>query len=360
MPQIWEPQNWFDRHNRRRERIGDIRQVALFIGGALAVRAVMRRFPRYDVRDKVVFITGASRGLGLVLARQLARQGAKLAICARSEDELALASNQIHTIGAQVLPIVCDVTNADEVRRTVATIEEVMGPIDILINNAGIIIAGPARDIERRDFEDTLNTHFWGPYNTVEAVLPSMRRRKTGRIVNIASVGGKVAVPHLLPYSTSKFTLIGFSDGLHSELARDGIQVTTIAPGLLRTGSHGKAIFKGHNREEYTWFTLLDTLPFISMDAEAAAGAIIRALKRGDAHLTLTIQAQVLARFSALFPNLLLRSLALLNQFLPGPGGIGTQRAYGEDSESALAPSVLTVLGERAAEKNNELLPPEG
>ena len=126
-----------------------------------------------------------------------------------------------------------------------------IGQIDVLVNNAGIIQVGPLDTMTAEDFRRALQTHFWGPLNTILAVLPQMRMRKAGRIVNISSLGGRVSIPHLLPYSASKFALVGLSKGLHSELRKEGITVTTVCPGLMRTGSPRNAEFKGKHRAGY-------------------------------------------------------------------------------------------------------------
>lgn len=138
-----------------------------------------------------------------------------------------------------------------------------------------------------KDYEDAMKTHFWGPLYAMMAVLPEMRARRAGRIVNISSIGGKVGVPHLAPYCASKFPLTGLSQALHAELATDGIKVTNVCPGLMRTGSPRNATFKGQHRAEYAWFTISDSLPFTSISAERAARQILAACKRGEAEVVL-------------------------------------------------------------------------
>src|SRR5204862_108983 len=145
---------------------------------------------------------------------------------------------------------------------------------------------------------------FWGPLYATCAVLPQMRARRDGRIVNISSIGGRVGIPHLVPYSASKFALVGLSEGLRAELAKDNIIVTTVCPGLMRTGSPRNATFKGRHRAEYAWFSISDALPVLTMSAERAAQKIVTACKRGDAELVLTIQAKLAAMFHGLFPGL--------------------------------------------------------
>jgi short-subunit dehydrogenase len=183
-----------------------------------------------------------------------------------------------------------------------------------------------------------------------------MRRRRAGRIVNISSIGGKLSVPHLLPYSASKFALVGLSEGLRAELAKDNIIVTTVCPGLMRTGSPRNAIFKGDHRAEYAWFSISDALPVTSMQAERAARQIITACKRGKAEVILSFQAKLAVFFHGLFPGLTADILGLINRLLPGPGGVGSERVRGADSQSSLSPSWLTKLNEEAAARNNEMV----
>jgi short-subunit dehydrogenase len=323
-------------------------------GAALAVRALVRKATEYDMRGRVVLITGGSRGLGLVMARELARQGAQLAICARDEQELTRAYEDL-SWRTRVLPLPCDVTRQEQVANMVSTVQDHYGRIDVLINNAGVIQVGPMEVMTLEDYEEAMRIHFWAPLYTTLAVLPEMRRRREGRIVNIASIGGKISVPHLLPYSASKFALVGFSEGLRAELAKDGIVVTTVCPGLMRTGSPRNATFKGQHQAEYAWFAISDALPLTSMKAERAARQIIAACKRGDAEVVLTIQAKLAALFHGVFPGLTADILGVINGLLPEAGGIGTGRAKGKESESDLAPSWLTMLGDNAARENNEL-----
>lgn len=323
-------------------------------GAWLAWRAYRTAYG-YDFRDKVAVVTGGSRGLGLVLARQLAEAGARLAICARDAAELERARTELAARGAEVLAEPCDVTDRAQADAFIAAVAGHFGRIDVLINNAGVIEVGPLEEMTLADFEEAMATHFWGPLYLTLAALPGMRRRRAGRIVNITSIGGRLAVPHLVPYDASKFALVGLSEGLRAELAKDGIVVTTVVPGLMRTGSPRNAFFKGRHREEYTWFSLGDALPLLSVSAESAARQTLNACRRGDADLVISVPAKLQAAFHGLLPGLTADLLGLANRFLPGPGGIGRQRAPGKESQSALSPSWLTGLNERAAVQNNEL-----
>ncbi|MFN3648258.1 MAG: SDR family NAD(P)-dependent oxidoreductase [Armatimonadota bacterium] len=325
------------------------------IAAALGAGWMVRQARRYPLAGKVALVTGGSRGLGLVLARELARQGARLVICARGPEELERAREELASRGAEVLAVPCDVTEPDQVARMVEAAEVRFGRVDVLINNAGIIEVGPMEVMTRADYEQAMRVHFWGPLNTVTAVLPGMRERREGRIVNISSIGGKISVPHLLPYCASKFALVGFSEGLRAELLKDGIRVTTVCPGLMRTGSPRQAWFKGQHEAEYAWFKLADSLPGSSISAEKAARQIVAACRRGDAELILSLPAEIAVRFHGLFPGVTADLLGLVNRMLPGPGGIGEQKVRGAESETPLTRSWLTGLTQQAAREHNQL-----
>ena len=333
-----------------------LKTAAIALGAVVLGKFLWRKMSEYDLRGKTVLVTGGSRGLGLVLAREFAANGARVAICARDEEELQQASEDLQNRGAEVMAVKCDVTDMPDVENMMSRVRERFGKIDVLVNNAGTIQVGPLEVMKREDFENAMRAHFWGPLNTMLAVLPEMRARQDGRIVNISSIGGKISVPHLVPYSASKFALVGLSKGLNAELRKDGIVVTTVCPGLMRTGSPRNANFKGRHREEYAWFSISDSLPVTSIKAERAARQIVDACKQGRAELIITIQAKMAVTFDALFPEMSADLMALVNRVLPGAGGIGERSAKGRDSTSSWSPSWLTRLTEEAAMDNNELV----
>lgn len=328
--------------------------TAAGLGAVLLAKTIINKTREIDLRDKVVLITGGSRGLGLVLARQFAAEGAKIAICARDLEELELASEDLKQRGADVFYAPCDLQNKAEIGQMVNAVRMEFGQIDILVNNAGIIQVTPVEHAAEADYIEAMNTHFWASYHTTQEVLPEMKERGSGRIVNITSIGGKVAFPHLLPYAASKFALVGYSEGLRGELLKDGIYVTTIVPGLMRTGSPRNAFFKGQNEKEYAWFKLSDSLPFLSVSAEQAAAEIVTATKRGEAERIISMPAKLGVLFHGVFPGLTSDLFSLVNTFLPAPGGIGEERLKGKQSETAASGNLLTALTDRAAEQNNE------
>jgi len=321
--------------------------LALLIGGGMAAVLAARHFSvrEEDVQGRVVFITGGSRGLGLLLAKEFARRGARIAICARDAYELGRAAAAIEELGTEALPLVCDVSVQEQVNDTVEKITSTFGRPDILVNNAGIITVGPIETMTRQDFEEAMNVMFWGTLWPTLAVLPGMLDRRHGRIVNITSIGGKISVPHLIPYCCAKFAAVALSDGLRAELARTGVSVTTVVPGLMRTGSHVHARFKGNRTTEYTWFGLGATLPLLSIDAERAASQVVRASLRGEAEVVLGGPAAIAAPLHALFPEVSAELRALANELiLPAAGSDGKQAVRGAEVQQRLKPFLQTLL----------------
>ena len=195
-----------------------------------------------------------------------------------------------------------------------------------------------------------MQVHFWAPYHVTMAALPYLKRNSESRILNISSIGGRVAVPHMAPYCTSKFALAGFSDALRAEVAAQGVRVTTVSPGLMRTGSHVNASFKGDHSKEFAWFSI-----GAGLSARRAARQIVAAARRGRPVLTITLQDRGLILAQALMPNCLARILETVNSLLPKAApGQGLVRQTGYQSQSALAPSLLTALADRATPRFNE------
>ncbi|MFN7133404.1 MAG: SDR family NAD(P)-dependent oxidoreductase [Myxococcales bacterium] len=320
--------------------------AAAMTGGYLGYLAAARR--EYDLAGKVVVITDGSRGLGLALAESFAARGCRVAICARDGIELERAADRLRERGAEVFFAVCDVTDRREVDAFLEEVHAAFGVVDVLVNNASIIQVGPLDVMREDDFRRAMDVNYWGTVNCTFAALPLLRRSK-GRIVNITSIGGEVAIPHLLPYDTAKFAVRGFSEGLRAELQKDGVWVTTVVPGLMRTGSPVHAEFKGSPAKEFAWFVLGDALPFTSMNAKRAAERIVTACERGEAKVTLSWQAKLLRMAHALLPGTTLDVLGLVNRLLPRGGGQSDRGKRGLDIDSP-----FSILVERDAQRFNE------
>ena len=317
-------------------------------GLAMGARELVRSRRRIDLDDRVVIITGASAGHGLVAARLAASRGARLVIAARDVGELQAAELElVRGGGRDVLAVPTDITDRDQCRRLIDRAVERHGRVDVLVNNAGVIQVGPMETMTIEDFKLALATNFWGALYCTLAVLPHMRARPFGRIVNVVSVGGKMPVPHLMPYTTSKFALSGLTKALRIELAKDGILVTGVYPSTMRTGGHTHAWVKGDKPAEYSMFALSDTLPLISTSAEHVAESLWRATCNGDAEVNVGWQAQVRATLDALLPNWSADSTALLASLLPRAQG--TAPAIQGENVPGTVPELLSRMVPRQA-----------
>lgn len=269
-----------------------------------------------DLRDRVVLVTGGTRGLGLATARAFAARGARLAICGRDGKTLDAALRDLADRGATVLGVRCDLAERAQAEALVAAVLEHYDGLDVLVNNAAVMAIGPVETYDVEDLEAVMAADFWSAAYTTMAALPALRASR-GRVANVASIGGRLAVPHMLPYTCAKFALRGFSEGLAEEVAKDGIAVTTVLPGLMRTGGPLNAFYNGRRKAEFAWMAALDAMPGISMDAGRAADRIVDAVRRGDAELTLTPVAEALGLLHDLAPAAFVRLAAAANAFLP-------------------------------------------
>jgi NAD(P)-dependent dehydrogenase (short-subunit alcohol dehydrogenase family) len=321
--------------------------ASVVVAGTL-VRRRRHVNPR-NFTGKVVFITGGSRGLGLALAEHFLRAGAHVAIAARDPAELAKAKLQLLMSMPQakvptVLEVICDVTEPSSVEMAVETVQDTLGPVDVLVNNAGIMAVAPLLNQSERHFQEAMDTNFYGAMHTTFAILPGMLERREGSIVNIASIGGLVAVPHMLPYTASKFALVGFSRGLHAEVKSSGINVLTVCPWLMRTGSHLHAKVGGKQAAEYGWFSLGATLPLVAIPAQIAARQIVEATAKAKSELLISAWALIASKIASNAPTWTAALLSLANRALPSARPrSGDTQVEGQDIQSAanVLPSAL-------------------
>jgi short-subunit dehydrogenase len=329
--------------------------AVLGTAAAVAVLAGRHKTRATQLRGKVVLITGSSRGLGLAMAEEFARLGARIVLTARDAEELErgrhllLQRSAVST--ADVIAIPGDLSKQGEAEYLVHRVLETWGRIDILVNNAGIITVGPLENQTVEDFRTVMDINFFSAVHCTLAALPHMRERRDGVIVNIASIGGKVAVPHLLPYTASKFAAVGFSEGLHAELHRKGIHVLTVCPGLMRTGSHLNALFAGNAQAEYQWFSLGATTPGIAASARHAARRIVRGVLNRETELFITPQAAIAGRVAQLAPAVTAMGMCLVNRVLPEAGAQRpTRGAEVRDRE----PASVRLFGSGPATRHNQ------
>lgn len=337
--------------------------AAAALTSVAVARDLVRRRRRLDLRGRVAVVTGGSRGLGLLLAEELGRLGARVAICGRDPHALAHARARLEALGVEVHAVTCDLGVRDEAEGFIDSVVDAFGGVDLLINNAGSIEVAPIEELGVEGIETSMRSNFWSAAHVTLHALPHLRARgSAARIVNITSIGGRVAVPHLLGYSAAKFAMVGFSEGLAAELARYGVKVTTVIPGLMRTGSIYNASFGGDAEREFAWFGVTASVPVLSMNARRAARRVVRAALDGRAEVMLGLSARAASLAHGVAPALTTRALGLAAALLPRPAqreAPGVRRGAfvgrrGRELRSPLPGSVLLRLSDRAAQRNNE------
>ena len=306
--------------------------ASALIGGLAAIvgaRAAARALCSEPVPEgAVILITGGSRGLGFALASRFAQKHVRLALAARDRAELEAAQDSLLTKHSHLRPedfylVSADLFDPTACHRLVDEVLGHFGRIDVLINNAGVIEVGPLESQTPEAFDRALRISYLAPLAIILRALPRLLQqtpapgwKRRAAIVNIASIGGKIAVPHLLPYCAGKFALVGFSEGLHAELRHKGIRVTTVCPGLMRTGGEEHARFTGQIDKEARWFKLSAKTPGIATSVEQAANRIFGAVAAGRAELTITPQAWLAARFHGLCPETTQYATSLINHYI--------------------------------------------
>jgi NAD(P)-dependent dehydrogenase (short-subunit alcohol dehydrogenase family) len=332
-----------------------MKRLTIAMGATLAARAALRALRAQDLTGRTALVTGGSRGLGFALARELAGAGARVGICARGEEALERARERLEDGGAEVLATRCDVSRREEVDAWVGAALDRFGRVDVLVNNAGVISVGPLLTQRPEDFAEAMDIHFWGIVNPVYALLPHFLERGGGTIANVTSIGGKVSVPQLSTYTPSKYAAVGLSQGLHAELARHGLHVVTVVPGLMRTGSYLSALFKGDQELLYSVFSPVSSTPLTTISADRAARRIVRAIRQRETEVTLTLHAKLMTRAAGVAPGLVSEALAVVNRVLPE--STDPRRERGDEIDSPVDDSLLTALGRRAARAHNQ--PPD-
>ncbi|MGW2780229.1 SDR family NAD(P)-dependent oxidoreductase [Streptomyces populi] len=327
---------------------------------------------RSDLDGLSALVTGGSRGLGLLLSARLARRGCRVTMAARDEDELRRGAEWVEErTGAAVSTAVCDVRDRHAVESTVRQADDRHGGLDIVVANAGVIQVAPVASLDSGAFEDAMATIFGGTVNTAMAALPRLRASGAGgRLCLIGSIGGLLAVPHLLPYSCAKAAVAALGEGIRAETAGDDLSVTTVHPGLMRTGSHLQAEFGGQSSKEFAWFSALSGTPVISMDADRAAERIVRALEKRRTRLVLTPAARAASLAHGVAPATVTRLSGLVARLLPPPpagdstvgrAGDGIEQGHGVNRDASTWTEKVRRLGsslnDRAAHRYNQRIP---
>lgn len=239
--------------------------------------------------DKVAIVTGASSGIGRATALALAKQGACVALAARRADALLELSEQIKALGREVLVLPTDVTRREQVEAMVQTALSQWGRVDILISNAGEYIQAPIIELDPADLQRSLDVNYFGGVYCIKAVLPHMLAQKSGHIVTVTSMDGKIGLPPDAPYVSAKFALTGFMEVLRQEVSDQGIAVTNVLPGRVDT------VMIEHLR--FSWVS-----PKIS--PETVARAILDAIRKRKPIVIVPPQAKLLYYINVFAPRL--------------------------------------------------------
>ena len=259
--------------------------------------------------SSTAFITGASQGIGKATALLFARNGYDLIITARTKDRLESVAEEIRSFGRQVIAISADVSNCSAVEALINLGLERFSTIDVLVNNAGICMTAPIEKTTIEDWETIINVNLWGYINTINLLLPHFIERKQGNIINVGSFGGKVPLPKMTAYCTSKHAITGLTETLRLELEPKGIHVSGIHPSVTNTSFLERAIFKDSDREQ---MKQLLSSPLASQP-EDVAKAIWDAVKHPQAEVIVG-SAKIPTILNRLFPGITQGMLQLANK----------------------------------------------
>ena len=219
-----------------------------------------------NFKNKLVLITGASSGIGKEAALQFAKKGANLILVARNKDKLKQTANDLKKFNVSILVFQCDVSKKSDVEKMAKEILEKHDSIDILVNNAGFAIYGPVSKLSIEEIESQMATNYFGMIYCIKNFLPSMTKKKSGHIVNVASVAASMGLPGIASYCASKFAMLGFSEGLKHELKGTGVGITVVSPIMVRTNFFDHPSFENMPKYSPT-----------SLNPETVANAILKA-----------------------------------------------------------------------------------
>ena len=248
-----------------------------------------------DFKNKVVLITGASSGIGKQTAIEFAKSGSSIILVARRKNKLEQVENELKQFNVNTLVCVCDVSKKDQVEELFKIVLQKFNSIDILVNNAGFAIYGSVSDLSINEIESQMETNYFGMIYCVKNFLPLMLKKKSGHIVNVASVGASFSVPGVSSYCATKFAMLGFSEGLKHELYGTGVGLTVVSPIMVRT-----PLFE---HPSFTNFSKFST--GVSLSSETVAKTIIKASNSSRLEIVVPSVARAVIWFKQTFPFLI-------------------------------------------------------
>jgi short-subunit dehydrogenase len=250
---------------------------------------------RRELRGTRILITGASSGIGRCLAEQAAREGARLALVARTADKLRELASALAVYGAEVVPVAADITSEHDRQEILSRVVERFDGLDVLINNAGVGSWGHFAESSEAILRQVMEVNFFAPAELIRLAIPMLRKGRNPAIVNVASMCGRRGIPGWTEYSASKFALCGLTEALRGEMVRFGIDVLLIVPGLTRSDLWQHLL---RNSGRYPLDLSKAMLP------ENVAAGILRALKKNRTETTLGREARWILRVNRFMPRL--------------------------------------------------------
>lgn len=240
-------------------------------------------------KDKTVIVTGAASGIGRALAEELGSKGAILILADVQREGLRQVASKLTESGARAETAYLDVTRAEEVQALVDKVILDHGRLDYIFNNAGIAVSGEVRDLSLDHWRRVIDVNLWGVIYGTNAAYSAMAKQGFGHIVNTASLAGLIGSPTMIPYSTTKFAVVGLSTSLRAEAEAFGVSVTAVCPGFIQTGIFDAATYVHSKKDD-----LLAMLPFKPMDVNKAAQIILRGVERNKAIIVFPFYGRLL------------------------------------------------------------------
>ena len=247
-----------------------------------------------NFKDKVVLITGASSGIGRAAAIKFAKRGATIILVSRNNEKLEQVNEELKKFNTSTLVCECDISDKSQVEKISKIILERYDSVDILVNNAGFAIYGSVSELTIEEIESQMATNYLGMVYCTKNFLPSMIKKNSGHIVNVASVAGSFGLPGIASYCATKFAMLGFSEGLKHELKGTGVGITVVSPIMVRTNFFDHSSFESMPKYSPT-----------SLSAETVANAILKASNSPRLEIIVPSIVRVAVWLKSTFPYLI-------------------------------------------------------